>query len=37
MNNEITLGNSLPQGKWYKPYHMSNLEIERILEGIILN
>lgn len=33
----IRLGNSLLQGKWHKPYHMSNLVVERILEGIILH
>ena len=32
----IRLGNNL-QEKWHKPYHMSNLEIERILQGIILH
>lgn len=32
----VRLGNNL-QGKWHKPYHMSNLETERILQGITLH
>lgn len=32
----IRLGINL-QGKWHKPHHMSNLEIERTLQGIILH